>query len=384
MPASALEIPKMLGIGDAKDRTAESEGREPPSGTIVVSADSHWLEGDIWIDRFPDHLKHRAPRVFERNGGYEMEIDGKCLNPPGTAEASCAFECVPGFGDVPTRLRDLDAEGVQQEILFPQKFFHLLMVDMQEEKPFVTRAYNQALADFCAHAPGRLHGVGILDWWTLDGVRDAIDEIKALGLKALMIPIAPRERPNGEPFTWYKERMDPFWDAVEESGLPLCYHIGEKPTTQAEFGSGASVLYQMGGMRNIWASLTFGGVFDRHPKLRVVFVEGQLHWVPGALQDADMLYESFPHHNNPRLKQLPSWYWHNHCYATFMVDPAGLSMVDRIGAERCLWSSDYPHNESTFGYTRSAVTAVFDATTEANARKIVGENAIALFGLPRP
>jgi predicted TIM-barrel fold metal-dependent hydrolase len=64
-----------------------------------------------------------------------------------------------------------------------------------------------------------------------------------------------------------------------------------------------------------------------------------------------------------------------------MVDPAGLEMIHRIGADRALWSSDYPHNESTFGYTRSAVEAVFKACSEDDARKIVGGNAIEVFGL---
>jgi predicted TIM-barrel fold metal-dependent hydrolase len=83
----------------------------------------------------------------------------------------------------------------------------------------------------------------------------------------------------------------------------------------------------------------------------------------------------------PQLAHEPSWYWRNNCWATFMVDPAGLEMLPRIGADRCMWSSDYPHNESTLGYTRSAVEAVFRATSEEDAKKIVGGNAVEVFGL---
>jgi predicted TIM-barrel fold metal-dependent hydrolase len=92
-----------------------------------------------------------------------------------------------------------------------------------------------------------------------------------------------------------------------------------------------------------------------------------------------MIYESFSTTLVPRTEFAPSYYWFNNCYATFMVDQVGMSMIDRIGADRALWSSDYCHNESTYGYTRSAVRAVFDATSEANAKKIVGANAAALF-----
>lgn len=382
--APVLEIAKMQGIGDARYRVAESEGKPLPAGTVVISADSHWLEGDIWVDRFPAHLKHRAPRVFFENGGWEVELGGKRLTPPGSAEASCAFECVPGFNQVDARLRDITAEGVTQEIIFPQKFFTLLFLENLEEKQWVARAYNQALAEFCAQAPGRLHGVAILNWWDPSQTRDALAEIKALGFKTVMVPIQPGKFEDGTPIAYHDKRMDPFWDAVEEAGLPLNFHIGERPSNPANTSRGAAgifVMGQMGGMRNVWSTLTFGGVFERNPGVQVIFVESGLHWVPGALQEADMIHESFPSQVRPRLSQPPSHYWYNNCYATFMVDPAGLEMVHRIGADRCMWSSDYPHNESTLGYTRSAVQAVFDATSVENAQKIVGGNAIRLFGL---
>lgn len=381
-----LEIEAMRGIGDARDRVAQAEGRPLPAGTVVVSADSHWLEGDIWVERFPAHLKDRAPRVFFENGGWEVELGGKRLTPPGTAAASCSFECVPGFNNLEARMKDLDTEGVDQEILFPQKFFNLLFLEQLEEKEWCARAYNQALSEFCAQEPDRLHGVAILNWWDPGATRDALAEIKSLGFKTAMIPIQPGKFADGEPVNYHGERMDEFWSAIEESGLPICFHIGERPVNPATSPRGAAgifVMHQMGGMRNIWSTMTFGGVFDRNPGLRVIFVESGLHWVPGALQEADMIYESFPSHIRPKLGHSPSHYWFNNCYATFMVDPAGLEMLHRIGADRCLWSSDYPHNESTLGYTRSAVEAVFDATNEADAKKILGGNAIELFGLPK-
>ncbi|MGH2633074.1 MAG: amidohydrolase family protein [Tepidiformaceae bacterium] len=385
--ASVLEIEKMHGIGDARDRVAESASpgaHRLPAGTVIVSADSHWLEGDIWVERFPEHLKHRAPRVFFEDGGWQVELGGKRLTPGGSAAASCAFECVPGFNDIEARMKDLDAEGVDQEILFPQKFFNLLFLEHFEEKEWCARAYNQALSEFCAGQPERLHGVAILNWWDPDATRDALAEIKALGFKTAMIPIQPGKDADGELINYHSERMEPFWAAIEEAGLPICFHIGERPVNPATSPRGAAgifVMNQMGGMRNIWSTLTFGGVFDRNPGLRVIFVESGLHWVPGALQEADMIFESFPNHIRPQLSHSPSYYWYKNCWATFMVDPAGLEMLHRIGPERCMWSSDYPHNESTLGYTRSAVDAVFKATTVENARKIVGGNAIELFGL---
>jgi predicted TIM-barrel fold metal-dependent hydrolase len=61
-----------------------------------------------------------------------------------------------------------------------------------------------------------------------------------------------------------------------------------------------------------------------------------------------------------------------------MTDPVGLEMLHRIGADRVVWSSDYPHQESTFGYTRSAIEAVFKAVPLEDAQKILGKTAIEL------
>ena len=117
-----------------------------------------------------------------------------------------------------------------------------------------------------------------------------------------------------------------------QSGIPLCFHIGEAIPTAAPGAAGTFVLTQMQGFRHIWGQLTFGGVFDRFPKLKVVFVEGGICWVASMLHDADMIYNSFPTVMNPKLAHPPSWYWFNHCYATFMTDPAGLELLHRIGA----------------------------------------------------
>jgi hypothetical protein len=102
------------------------------------------------------------------------------------------------------------------------------------------------------------------------------------------------------------------------------------------------------------------------------------------LHDADMIYNSFPSSVSPKLAHPPSWYWRANCFATFMTDPVGLELLHRIGAETCLWSSDYPHQESTFGYTRGAIEAVFRACSVEDAQKIVGKTALELFRMDAP
>ena len=81
------------------------------------------------------------------------------------------------------------------------------------------------------------------------------------------------------------------------------------------------------------------------------------------------------------MKHDPAHYWQNNMYASFMVDPLGLELIDRIGDERAFWSTDYPHNESTLGYTRSTLRAVVESVGVERAVKIVGANISKYLGV---
>jgi predicted TIM-barrel fold metal-dependent hydrolase len=67
--------------------------------------------------------------------------------------------------------------------------------------------------------------------------------------------------------------------------------------------------------------------------------------------------------------------------ASFMVDPLGLELVDRIGIERAMWSTDFPHNESTFGYSGESLAAVVDSVGAEAAASIVGGNIRRYLGV---
>lgn len=380
-PESSVSLDRMRGIGFPRDREPDRDG-EFPEGTRLISSDSHWLEtGDVWTSRFPDEFKDKAPEIVRTSKGWNLKVGDKMIFPDIITEAQDTFECLDGMSQVKARLTDLDAEGVEKELLFPQKTLALIREPDLGARSWIFRAYNQYMADVCAQAPDRLYGVGVANFWDESQFEASIAEIKALGLKAVMAPIEPGKRSDGSDILYASPEMDPFWSAVERSGLPFCFHIGEQVKVDSFGGLGAHFLLQTAGFRKSWGALTFGGVFDRHPDLKVVFVEAGINWVAGALQDADLAYETFGTLMTPQLKRTPSWYWFNHCYATFMTDAAGLALLDFIGADRVMWSTDYPHNESTLGYTRSAAQAVFDATDEATAKRIVGETCLDVFDM---
>jgi predicted TIM-barrel fold metal-dependent hydrolase len=375
-----LEIPEMVGVPLSPQRQPQAATGAWPDGTVIISADSHMLEPDLWVGRFPEHLKDQAPRMVFENGGWQLSIGGKPMTQPKIAADLCTtLECAPGMTDLKARLADLDVEGVEKELIFPQRLFGLYMFGEMMNRAETFGAYNEHIAEVCAKSGGRLYSVMVPNYWDMAEAKASVDRCAALGARCLMVPIKPGKDADGEVIQYSDPKLDPLWAAIAASGIPLCFHIGEAITTAAPGAAGTFVLTQMQGFRHIWGQLTFGGVFDRFPALRVVFVEGGICWVASMIHDADMIYNSFPTVMNPKLAHPPSWYWFNHCYATFMTDPGGLELLHRIGAGRVMWSSDYPHQESTFGYTRSAIQAVFDTTTVENAQMILGKTAQKLF-----
>ena len=376
-----LEIPEMIGMPVAAKRTPQAKTLDWPAGTRIVSADSHMFERDCWHGKFPPELRDKEPRVQQKDGYFEFTCEGQPMTPPEISRVLYdALESNPGFSDVEARLKDLDIEGVEKELIFPQRLFGLYILGQDTLREEIFSIYNEDIAARCAQGKGRLYAVMIPNYWDLSKSRDSIARIKDLGGRCLMLPNKPGKDVNGKTIHYNDYRYDGFWEAVSEFDIPLCFHIGEAIVQARSGAAGTALIAQMQGFRQQWGMLTFGGVFDRFPKLKVVFVEAGLCWVASMLHDADMAYNSFPTMMVPKLAHPPSWYWRNHCYATFMTDPAGLELLHRIGPETAMWSSDYPHQESTLGYTRSSIQAVFDSVKDVEtAQAILGKTALKLF-----
>ncbi|WP_157221092.1 amidohydrolase family protein [Flavisphingomonas formosensis] len=370
------------GIATPRERTSEHRGRvNLPSGTVVVSADNHWsFVDDIFYERFPAHLRDRAPRAVNDDGAFIFHVDGKSLFTRTVSNILRTHDSVPGNHRMEQRIKDMDAEGVRKEIVFGNAIGAFYAYPDLEVREWVFRIYNQYMSELQQQAPGRFYGVGLINYWEPERTAESIAELKKLGLKTFLIPMNPygAERKS---LSYGDESMNPMWQAIEDSGMPLCFHVGEF-ALDGPGGVGLGLFQTFGPFRKNFGELVFAGIFDRHPNLRVVFVEADLNWIPGALQNAEVLYEVYNKIFEPQLKHRPSYYWHNNCYATFMSDPIGLKMLDIIGADRVMWTQDYPHPESLYGCNWSAIQELMDhVPSEDDVRKILGGTALELFNL---
>jgi predicted TIM-barrel fold metal-dependent hydrolase len=384
----SLAIPRIRNIGVIINRKAQSEGDMClPHGTRLISADNHWeITEDIFYEHFPARLKDKAPRVWF-DGFWRIGYRGQIEALPIGERTTRAIVRTTGVGngDWSQRRRygDMDAEGVEEEICFPNTLIGFARYPEFEVQETLYRVYNEYYAATRIGGHSRSHAVGVFsNWWDPAAAERAMQQIVDLKLKTFMIPITPGKSIEGKEIHYQDPIMDRFWDVVAQAGLPICFHVGEGTDLEHRGGVGALNMTLMAPFRKPFGQMVFGGVFDRHPSIRVVFAEGGLAWIPPALQDAEMLFDSFGNGDViDRLERRPSEYWYENCYATFQYDPLGLSQLDYIGADRCMWATDYPHTEGAFGYGRASVKAVVDSTSQDNARAILGGNAIRVFKL---
>jgi predicted TIM-barrel fold metal-dependent hydrolase len=383
-----LAIPYLRDIGPLTARKQPSKrALRMPAGTEVVSADSHWeISEDIFYEHFPARLKDKAPRVwFDKFWRIGFPGAKEAIPVGSRMDRTLPRTIGEGVWKPEVRYHDMDLEGVRQEIVFPHSLLGFMRHLDFETQELLYRVYNECYASRHINRNRRSHAVGVFsNWWDPAAAEKSTRQIVDLGLKTFMIPVNPGKSIEGKEISYCDPIMDRFWDVVAEAGLPICFHVAENVDVEHRSGNGSGMLILTAPFRKPFGQLVFGGVFDRHPNLKIVFAEGGICWVPPALQDAEQIFDTLGNGDTlDHIDHRPSYYWHNNCYATFQNDPLGMRQLDIIGAERVMWATDYPHSEGTFGYGHESVQAVTESTTAEEARAILGGTAISLFKLDR-
>jgi predicted TIM-barrel fold metal-dependent hydrolase len=378
-PREGFGAPKNRHPGPVKDVGL-------PAGTEVFSADNHIsLSEDIFFERFPENMKDRAPRVMQVDGGWVVGLEGKSVLVKEFIDVLQQYDPVPGShsGDIDARLAALDSEGVSRELAFPNSVLALFGWPDREVRELCFRIYNEHIAEVQERSGNRIYGVGLINWWDAEGARRTITELKALGLKTFLMPLVPGKDEEKRPIDYSAMSMDGVWEAIEESGIPVAHHIGENPPqTPIEFNALQVGMFQaVAPFRDTFGKYVLSGILDRHPGLKIGYFEGGINWVPSAIQDAQHIAASFRHMQDTKIKLDPQEYWDKHMYASFMLDPLGLSLLDWIGADKVMWSTDFPHNESTYGYSNESLASVVETVGVEKAVPIVSTNARRFLGL---
>jgi predicted TIM-barrel fold metal-dependent hydrolase len=350
----------------------------PPADIRMISADDHNMEMEhLWEERLPAKFKDRAPKLWhDPKTGWHMEVNGRSLDVPGVGNT--VSEGCTGFWDRDAKLRAMDAEGIEASVLFHGRLQSLNAILGSDPELYTAciDVYNEWLIEFTRPAANRLIGVPVLhSFLKPETARDQMQKLKQLGYKAVQIPSFPRG------VRYNSREMDPLWSAVEESGIPLSFHVTAFIEFQGYGSLGANLARNLCPFRPLLGQLMFSGVYERHPQLTTIFTEGGAGWVADALYGMDKICREYYTILRPQLPHLPSFYWKRQCYASFMDDPVAMQLIDRIGADNVMWSTDFPHAEGVHGYAGEIAKSIYDTIGHEKAKKVLGGNAARVWNI---
>jgi predicted TIM-barrel fold metal-dependent hydrolase len=388
----------------------------------IVSADTHILEPpDVWSTWLPAKYQDKAPQlVSDADGGSAWLFAGATEpDPIGlTATPGMPFdkfrwtgvtydEARPGCYDGAERLKDMDVDGVDAEILFPPQrtIGHFLGDDDDEFVLAGIDAYNNFVWEqFSAPDRDRLVGMAQIPSIGIDVSVDYLRKAKARGFKGVVISNWPS---GGDAIS---DEDDPFWAAAQDEGMVVCNHINmfsrrqrqsvrvaARKAAERAAGAGTTILGRtgakaqaraVGGLGGVFgpatttiSNLIFTGVFERFPGLHVSMIEIGIGWVPHFLEQMDDKYWRNRSWGQLPIGEPPSYYWRRNMSATFITDRVGITLRHEAGVDNIMWSTDYPHHGNDWPYSRRVIDETMASIPADEKAKIIAGNAVRIFKL---
>ena len=206
-----------------------------------------------------------------------------------------------------------------------------------------------------------------------------------MGFVGMMMPGNPQSEDYDHP------QYDALWEcAAADLGMPICFHIltskGSDINTVFEGARGNKINGFMNiirGIQDIIGMLVLGGVFDRHPSLKMVCAEGDAGWLPHYMYRLDHAYERHGFHIGTReLDRPPSEFIRENIYFTFQDDWIAFKNTGEMNSERLIWANDFPHSDSTWPLSQDLLREHTKSLTKIEREAILRENVKELFGLP--
>ena len=205
----------------------------------AIDVDTHLTEPpDVWTSRVSKKWGDAVPHVVRREGRDLWCIGEEMIGAPGfttMAGFDGSFPDAPmGYDDIPkaswdakARLEHMDEEGIWAAVLYPNVggfgsggFMKLKDPELMLE---CVRAYNDFLVEWCSEDSRRLVPVAAMPFWDIDECVKEVERAAKIGHKSILACGDPSA--FGEPRLAHKH-WEPFWAAVNDTGLPVSFHIG--------------------------------------------------------------------------------------------------------------------------------------------------------------
>ena len=364
----------------------------------LLSSDSHILEpADLWSKRVDPPFRDRAPVVVRVGENDQWHADGAQFHAvratgyqagvrfthPEKLSLDGQFEAIrPGALDPHPHVEDMDVDGIAAAVLYPTVGAQLYRIADSDLLTACVRAYNDHVADFCKPYPHRLKGMAILNVDSIGETVRELERVAKMGLAGAMIPVRPSMRYDHPAY-------EPLWAAAEQIDIPLSLHTGTERWGRdtAPLGAPRDAVVFAGGagqdLRVSIAALIFGGIFERHPRLKVVAAEFEISWALYLMNRMDDTYINRVAGIQGRRFEggaVPSDFFRRHVFVSFQEDAVGIQTRHCMGVDRLMWGADYPHAEATFPRSREIVDQMFEGVPEEEKIRITRENTAELYG----
>ncbi len=366
-----------------------------------ISADSHIVEAhDTYRAFIEPRYRDRAPHIASDDKGNDIYVipgmtDRIPLGLVAGAGVSAQdlklrregtrFADIHRSGSDPSyRVADQQRDGVAGEVLYASVGMVLCNHPDFDYKDACFNAYNRWLAQYCAGAPERLFGLAQTAVISVEAAIADVRRAREMGFVGMMMPGNPQHEDYDQPL------YDPLWECCADLQMPICFHIltskGSDVNTVFQGARGNKINGFMNiirGIQDIIGLFVLGGVFERHPKLKMVCAEGDAGWLPHYMYRMDHAYERHGYHMEARaLSRLPSDYIRENIYFTFQDDWVAFKTAHEMNPRRLLWANDFPHSDATWPHSQALLAAHTQCVNEQERRWILRDNVKELFQLP--
>ena len=367
----------------------------------IISSDSHVIEvPDLWKKGLPPSLRERAPKAYfdEKRDAWMFgspEVQAQAVGGlfmagqrPDQLESfrRAGFSLArPGGWDPIERIKDMKTDSVSAEVLYPSLGLGLYCVEDAAFQEALFQAYNDWVIDYCAKVPDRLYAIALLSMFDIDHAIAELERCKKRGIVGTMIWQVPHPK---LPFS--DSHYERFWAASQELELPVHLHIltGFGGSMKRQTSHGVSRfrigVNQTREIEDALFEIIFTGVLERYPRLKVVSVENEIGWIPFWLGQCDKAFKRHRHSEKLPIDKLPSEYFYRQIYATFFNDHVGGKLFSWWGVDNCMWSNDYPHQNSTWPNSREVINRDMGHLPAADREKLLNANVRKLYSLKVP
>src|ERR1700687_2979807 len=360
----------------------------------IISADSHITEPPgTYVDRIDAKYKDTAPHMIHDEKLGDVFLVKDFPRPINVALAAAAGkdaselktygakfeEMHRGGWDPNARMADQDRDGVAAEVIYPTVGMVLCNHRDFDYKKACFDAYNIWIAEYCAAHPDRLIGLGQTAMRSVEeGIADG-RKMKEMGLRGVMMPGNPQLSDYHDPI------YAPFWEAVIEMKMPLSFHIltSKQDSFKTRGPRMNSFMSIIRGNQDLIGTFIFGGVFQRHPQLKVVCVEADAGWVPHYMYRMDHAYKRHRAWmlKGRELEKKPSEYFREHIYTTFQDAWVAFAMKDMCNTRRRMWANDFTHSDSTWPWSKEILAEHTKTLSEQEKNWILLANVAELYNL---